>query len=100
MFSSCNWPWISTAIALLTISLSLQSSVTLQDQPQTPCNAVKILSYFPCTTVEGPASVEKCDIFAYVAVQLALDRIQQDQSIDINVTLIPFETGSGQVCYF
>ncbi len=43
--------------------------------------------------------MEKCDIFAYVAAQLALDRIQQDQSIDINITLIPFETGFGEVCY-
>ncbi len=99
MLSPCSWPWISTVIALLTISLSLQPSFTVRDQPQTPCNAIKILSYFPCTTVEGPASVEECDVFAYVAAQLALDRIQQDQSIAINVTLIPFETGFGEVCY-
>ena len=50
------------------------------------------------------SSFEKCDVFAYVAAQVAVDRINNDPNLTVNVTLIPIATGqvhcmSGQMIY-
>ena len=87
---------------LVTHTASLSLILLLQIFPgestQTAeCKTIKILSYFPCNSVTDLSSFDKCDVFAYVAAQVAVDMINNDPNLTVNVTLMPIATG--QVYY-
>ena len=42
---------------------------------------VHFLNFFPCVHVSSSADVERCDIFAYVAAEMAVERINSDSTI-------------------
>ena len=42
---------------------------------------VHFLSYFPCVNVSGEEELKGCDIFAYVAAEMAAERINRDHEV-------------------
>ena len=42
---------------------------------------VHFLSYFPCVNVSSEEELKRCDIFAYVAATMAVERINRDPEV-------------------
>lgn len=65
-----------------------QSQDTKELPPcQPPPRTIQFLSFFPCTNSSSVTLPEECDIFAYAAAQLAVERINSNTSILSNTTL-------------
>ena len=97
-----SWTLV-THTASLSLVLLFQT-FTGESTQSAECKTIKFLSYFPCTSVTDSTSFEKCDVFAYVAAQVAVDRINNDPKLAVNITLVPIATGqvyytTGQLIY-
>ena len=84
---------VSAVLLLLFLTARSRGNRT---RSSTDCpTTIQLLSYFPCVTIENVTSLEECDIFAYIAAQLAMDEVNRSSEVlpGVEFQVIPFATG-------
>ena len=82
-------------LLILGVLSGLTSTEICEEQFDTT-NGITLLSYFPCTddTTVDVNSLGECDVFAYAAARLAVDRVNRAGILgNTSLNLLPVATG-------